>query len=67
MHGLEEEYPGDRHWLEFVALYKADYLDENAYRLATIMNGRLDEAVIVYGKRGLVEAKWWIDREVPAL
>ena len=30
MHRLENDYPGDADWQQYVALYEEDYLDENA-------------------------------------
>src|SRR5476651_1231103 len=67
MHQLEKDYPGDVDWQQYVALYEEDYLDENAQELATLLNDHLDMAVIIYGKRGLVEGRCWITRQVPAL
>lgn len=67
MERLEDDYPGDADWHEYVALYKEDYLDDNARQLAAALGGDLDMAVIIYGKRGLKEGLWWIDKPVPAL
>ncbi|CAD0262881.1 hypothetical protein ACLIMJ_00345 [Pseudomonas veronii] len=64
---LEDEYPGDADWQSMVALYKEDYLDEDARTLAQALAGDLDVAVVLRGKRGLKEGLWWIERKVPAL
>lgn len=67
MERLEDDYPGDADWQEYVELYEEDYLDNNAQALSSALDGRLDMAVIIYGKRGLVEGLWWITQSVPAL
>lgn len=67
MQKLEDDYPGDAGWLALVALYQEDYLDDQARQLATAMDGHLDMAVILYGKRGLEESLWWLGQHVPAL
>ena len=65
--GLEDEYPGDSDWNVLVRLYEEDYLDDNARTLEKAMDGNLDMAVILYGKRGLKEGLWWVEQQVPAL
>ena len=65
--GLEDEYVGDADWQQFVRLYEEDYLDDNARALAKAMDGNLDMAVVLYGKRGLKEGFWWLEQSVPAL
>ncbi|XTZ40181.1 hypothetical protein ACQYRI_09485 [Salmonella enterica] len=67
MEPLEEYYSGDDAWQRLVNIYKEDYLDDNARLLAKKINGNLDIAVVIYGKRGLREGIWWLNREVPAL
>ncbi|MBD9609834.1 hypothetical protein ACVK1X_006277 [Pseudomonas sp. PvR086] len=67
MEQLEDEYPGDSDWNVFVRLYEEDYLDDNARTLAKVMDGYLDMAVVLNGKRGLEEGLWWIKQKVPAL
>jgi len=67
MEQLEDEYPGDSDWNVLVRLYEEDYLDDNARTLEKAMDGNLDMAVILYGKRGLKEGLWWIEQKVPAL
>lgn len=64
---LEDDYPGDADWQVLVRLYEEDYLDDNARTLAKELDGNLDMAVILYGKRGLKEGLWWIEQQVPAL
>ena len=64
---LEDEYPGDAVWQSTVALYREDYLDDDAHTLAKALGGDLDLAVVLRGKRGLKEGLWWIDHKVPAL
>jgi hypothetical protein len=65
--GLEDEYTGDADWQDFVDLYNKVYLDDNARTLAKSLDGNLDMAVVLYGKRGLEEGLWWIEQKVPAL
>jgi hypothetical protein len=67
MEQLEDEYLGDSDWNVLVRLYEEDYLDDNARTLAKAMDGHLDMAVILYGKRGLKEGLWWVEQQVPAL
>lgn len=67
MEQLEDEYPGDAEWQEFVRLYEEDYLDDDARTLAKQLDGNLDMAIILYGKRGLKEGLWWVEQQVPAL
>lgn len=67
MPGLERYYAGDESWSRSVELFSAHYLDDNARLLAEKLEGHLDLAVIIYGKRGIKEASWWIEREVPEL
>lgn len=67
MEQLEDDYPSDADWQVLVRLYKEDYLDDNARTLAKQLDGNLDTAVILYGKRGLKEGLWWIEQQVPAL
>lgn len=67
INALEHDYPGDADWYEYVSLYRSEYLDENALLLAKAFGDRLDESLIIYGKRGLSEGLWWIERSVPAL
>ncbi|ALI01323.1 hypothetical protein C1Y08_23235 [Pseudomonas sp. FW306-02-F02-AA] len=66
MEQLEDDYPGDAEWQVLVQLYEEDYLDD-ARTLAKRLDGNLDMAVILYGKRGLKEGLWWIEQQVPAL
>ncbi|QKJ85717.1 hypothetical protein PMPD1_0745 [Paramixta manurensis] len=67
MSGLEQYYAGDKKWKSYVDFYAEDYLDDNARLLSEKLNGHLDLAIIIYGKRGIKEAFWWIEQEVPAL
>ena len=67
MERLEDDYPGDADWQSLVDLYKEDYLDDDARTLAQALEGHLDMAVILRGKRGLEESLWWVKRRVPAL
>lgn len=67
MHRLEDDDPGDVDWQRTVALYEEEYLDDNARELAALLDDHLDMAVIIYGKRGLEEGRWWITQQVPAL
>jgi len=67
MPGLEKYYAGDESWSRSVEIFSAHYLDDNARLLAEKLEGHLDLAVIIYGKRGIKEALWWIEREVPEL
>ncbi|WP_034912091.1 MULTISPECIES: hypothetical protein [Erwinia] len=67
MAGLEKYYAGDETWKLSVKIFSEAYLDDNAHLLAEKLNGYLDLAVIIYGKRGIKEALWWIEQEVPAL
>ncbi|KNH16360.1 hypothetical protein ACS77_28570 [Pseudomonas syringae] len=67
MEQLEDEYTGDSDWNVLVRLYEEDYLDDNARTLEKAMDGNLDMALILYGKRGLEEGLWWIEQQVPAL
>ena len=67
MEQLEDDYPGDADWQDFVDLYNKVYLDDDARTLAKRLDGNLDMAVILYGKRGLKEGLWWIEQQVPAL
>ncbi|WP_347928389.1 hypothetical protein [Pseudomonas helvetica] len=67
MEQLEDDYPGDAEWQVLVQLYEEDYLDDDARTLAKRLDGNLDMAVILYGKRGLKEGLWWIEQQVPAL
>jgi hypothetical protein len=67
MEQLEDDYPSDADWQVLVRLYEEDYLDDNARTLAKQLDGNLDMAVILYGKRGLKEGLWWIEQQVPAL
>ncbi|MFC6692647.1 hypothetical protein [Pseudomonas lini] len=54
MEQLEDEYPGDTDWHSFVRLYEENYLDDNARTLAKALDGNLDMAVVLYGKRRVV-------------
>ncbi|RON08074.1 hypothetical protein BK659_16055 [Pseudomonas brassicacearum] len=65
--GLEDEYTGDADWQDFVDLYNKVYLDDDARTLAKALDGNLDMAVVLNGKRGLEEGLWWIEQKVPAL
>ncbi|WP_460143912.1 hypothetical protein [Pseudomonas sp. S2_A02] len=65
--GLEDEYIGDAGWQDFVDLYNKVYLDDDTRTLAKALDGNLDMAVILYGKRGLKEGLWWVEQQVPAL
>ncbi|WP_339522990.1 hypothetical protein [Pseudomonas sp. EL_65y_Pfl2_R96] len=65
--GLEDEYTGDADWQDFVDLYNKVYLDDDACTLAKALDGNLDMAVVLNGKRGLEEGLWWIEQKVPAL
>lgn len=67
MEQLEDEYLGDSDWNVLVRLYEEDYLDDDARSLAKQLDGNLDMAVILYGKRGLKEGLWWVEQQVPAL
>ncbi|MFS2223465.1 hypothetical protein [Pantoea sp. B65] len=67
MSSLEHHYAGDEKWKSYADFYAEDYLDDNARLLAEKLEGHLDLAIIIYGKRGLKEGLWWIEREVPAL
>jgi len=67
MKRLENYYSGDNDWSDFVELYAEDYLDDNARTLSAKLNGALDLAIVIYGKRGLREGEWWIKQEVPML
>lgn len=67
MAGLEKYYAGDETWELSVKMFSEAYLDDNAHLLADELNGCLDLAVIIYGKRGIKKALWWIEQEVPAL
>ena len=67
MPGLEKYYAGDEIWGRSVEIFSTHYLDDNAHFLAKKLDGHLDLAVIIYGKRGLKEGLWWIESEVPAL
>ena len=67
MQQLEEDYPGDVVWQTFANLYLQEYDDANSRQLADVLDGRLDIASIIYGKRGIKEALWWIEQNVPAL
>jgi hypothetical protein len=67
MPSLEHHYAGDEKWKSYSDFYAEDYLDNNARLLSEKLDGHLDLAVIIYGKRGIKEALWWIEREVPAL
>ncbi|MGE8100868.1 hypothetical protein [Pseudomonas fluorescens] len=67
MEQLEDDYPGDAEWQDFVDLYNKVYLDDDARTLAKALNGNLDMAVVLNGKRGLEEGLWWIEQQVPAL
>lgn len=67
MEKLEDDYPGDAEWQVLVQLYEEDYLDDDARTLAKQLDGNLDMAVILYGKRGLKEGLWWVEQQVPAL
>ncbi|WLG84837.1 hypothetical protein PSH97_27825 [Pseudomonas cucumis] len=67
MEQLEDEYPGDSDWHSFVQLYEEDYIDDDARTLAKALDGNLDMAVVLNGKRGLDEGLWWIEQKVPAL
>jgi hypothetical protein len=67
MEQLEDDYPGDAEWQVLVQLYEEDYLDDDARSLAKQLDGNLDMAVILYGKRGLKEGLWWVEQQVPAL
>ncbi|MCZ3382136.1 hypothetical protein O3S68_07485 [Kosakonia sp. SOY2] len=67
MKKLEGFYAGDDRWQRYVALYNKDYFDDNAKFLASKLNGALDLAVVIYGKRGIKEGIWWIEQHVPML
>jgi hypothetical protein len=67
MTGLEIYYAGDETWKRSVKIFSDTYLDDNARFLSEKLDGHLDLAVIIYGKRGIKEALWWIEQEVPAL
>ncbi|ATA21759.1 hypothetical protein [Gibbsiella quercinecans] len=67
MHRLERYYSSDADWNDFVKLYAEDYLDENARILSSKLNGAIDLAIVIYGKRGIKEGEWWIEQEVPML
>jgi hypothetical protein len=67
MEQLEDDYPGDADWQDFVDLYNKVYLDDDARTLAKALDGNLDMAVVLNGKRGLEEGLWWIEQKVPAL
>lgn len=67
MQRLEEDYPGDAAWQAFASLYTQEYDDANSRALADVLSGHLDIASIIYGKRGIKEAFWWIEQSVPAL
>ena len=67
MPSLEYHYAGDKKWKSYSDFYAEDYLDDNARLLSEKLDGYLDLAVVIYGKRGLKEGLWWIEREVPAL
>jgi len=67
MNRLERYYLGEAGWDDFVKLYAEDFLDENAHILSAKLNGALDLAIVIYGKRGLREAEWWIEQKVPML
>lgn len=67
MKRLEKYYSGDKDWHDFVELYSEDYLDDNARTLSVELNGAIDLAIVIYGKRGLREGGWWIKQEVPML
>lgn len=67
MQKLEGFYSGDDRWERYVALYNKDYFDDNAKFLASKLNGALDLAVVIYGKRGIKEGVWWIEQHVPML
>ncbi|MCU5771728.1 hypothetical protein N5923_08865 [Erwiniaceae bacterium BAC15a-03b] len=67
MSSLEHYYAGDEKWKNCADFYAEDYLDDNARLLAKKLDGNLDLAVIIYGKIGLKEGLWWVEREVPAL
>ncbi|WPN57892.1 hypothetical protein [Pseudomonas sp. P9_31] len=66
MEQLEDEYPGDADW-QVVDLYNQVYFDDDARTLAKALDGNLDMAVALNGKRGLEEGLWWIEQQVPAL
>ncbi len=67
MQRLEEDYPGDTAWQAFASLYMQEYEDANCRLLADSLGGQIDIASIIYGKRGIQEALWWIEQSVPAL
>lgn len=67
MQRLEADYPGDAAWEAFAGLYMKEYDDANCRLLADSLGGHLEIASIIYGKRGIQEALWWIERSVPAL
>jgi len=67
MASLEKYYAGDDIWKKSVKIFSDAYLNDDARLLAEKLNGHLDLAVIIYGKRGIKEALWWIEQEVPAL
>ncbi|WP_223569264.1 MULTISPECIES: hypothetical protein [Pseudomonas] len=48
-------------------LYNKVYLDDDARTLAKALDGNLDMAVVLNGKRGLKEGLWWVEQQVPAL
>jgi hypothetical protein len=50
-----------------VDLYNKVYLDDDARTLAKALDGNLDMAVVLNGKRGLKEGLWWVEQQVPAL
>ncbi|MGW1442806.1 hypothetical protein ACWA06_08695 [Serratia rhizosphaerae] len=67
MSSLEFYYAGDEKWKRYADFYAEDYLDDNARMIAKRLNGNLDLAVVIYGKRGVKESLWWIEQSVPAL
>lgn len=67
MHRLENYYSGDDRWSRYVALYNEGYIDDNPKILAYKLNGLMNLAVVIYGRKGFKEGIWWIEQQVPML